>query len=377
MNFAPEIILGFLGTLVTAYFGYKRYLQEKQFNYYRENIKNLFSTNKEEILASIATLGIFKNVTDYKKSTIDTLINRLYTELDYDISNAISDVLTQVVTGEEAIYVSKRLIEINRNFFVQTFPLSKRKTALEDIYKLAEKKYLELKSTENGDKEVIGNWHGLMKEKWGEFNSQADIVDYKLLWHKQILADTLGMILRKSTELNLPQRGLRFYQNDFNNCNFSGVTIENCFMDNSAFSQSALTDVTLRDIDIISDTTFTSSSISDCRFIKGFIKRNVFANALFTNVLFDGVAFEDVYFPGATIENCEFRNVTGLKPEQFYKAKLKNVNFNNAVDLAAIQATTYDKVSAAVNSSTLYSDKQKEIMEWVDWLAKQETTWAT
>ena len=67
------IILGFAGTLYTGYMGYRKYLDEKQFTYFRENIKNLFVKNKDELLAAIAILGVYKNRKEYKKSTIDIL----------------------------------------------------------------------------------------------------------------------------------------------------------------------------------------------------------------------------------------------------------------------------------------------------------------
>ena len=126
-----EVLIGLLATLFTGYMTYIKYLDDRQFKYYKDNLKNLFSVNKEEVLAAIATLGVYKNNRRYKKSTSDTLLSLIYTNLDYDISNAIIGVLTQKTAKDDLKYIAEKLIEINRNFFIQSYPVGQRKEGIE------------------------------------------------------------------------------------------------------------------------------------------------------------------------------------------------------------------------------------------------------
>ena len=94
-------ILKILGTLLpvllTGLAGYFKYLDQKSAGQYSDNLKNLYSTQKEQVLSSVANLVTFRNKPRLKRISLDILINRLYTELDYNICNAISNQLVTMV----------------------------------------------------------------------------------------------------------------------------------------------------------------------------------------------------------------------------------------------------------------------------------------
>lgn len=240
-----DLLLGFLGALFAAYQGYVQYLDEKQFNFYKEAIKNLFSSDKEEVMAAIATLGVYANRRKYKKSTIDTLINILYTELDYDVSNAIIGVLIQSGKKGEVEYIASRVIEINRNFFIQSHPLSQRE---KDIKKRIE----ELGKTgtpaqeEPKDNEQPGSAE---PDLGSSLRKLEDTNKFQLKWHKLITADVLAMILGKATKIGLTSGiKLEFYQNDFNNSYLVGFEIENFAIRHTAIGSSNIMDLKFRNM---------------------------------------------------------------------------------------------------------------------------------
>jgi uncharacterized protein YjbI with pentapeptide repeats len=352
------IILGFAGTLFTGYMGYRKYLDEKQFTYFRENIKNLFVKNKDELLASIAILGVYKNRKEYKKSTIDTLSNLLYTELDYDISNAIIGVLTQASELNELTYIVEKLIEINRNFFVQSYPLQSRQNDLKAGYEGLSGAYSELIEGKTDSGKLLTDTEAALKEKWIKYKNMND---FELKWHKLATADVLAMILNKADKLNLSKNlKLDFYQNDFNYCQFAGLHLNDCSMRHSAMSTSLLFHIAFINL-IINNSTFSRSSIQGCSFSGGEITSTSFINATFENVTFENTIFRDTFFFGATLRDCTFKNTKGLTSLHFYNCK-----FPQAIQfippLLDNKVISYDEVVDLVTNSGVTNYRKNEIL---------------
>lgn len=88
-------VIGIISGIASALWAYKKFLYEKQLEKFKDANINLFKTDKQEVLAAIATLGFFNRDRKFKQNTIDILLSRLYTELDYDITNAIASALIQ------------------------------------------------------------------------------------------------------------------------------------------------------------------------------------------------------------------------------------------------------------------------------------------
>ena len=359
-----EVLLGFLGALFAAYEGYVRYLDEKQFNFYKDTIKNLFSSNKEEVMAAIATLGVYTNRRKYKKSTIDTLINILYTELDYDVSNAIIGVLIQRGKKDEVKYISSRVIEINRNFFIQTAPLSNRERDIQDRMKeirVPDNKPAEPKegSTEGAPKSELEIQKLLKKLE--------DTNKFELKWHKNVTADVLSMILNKAQKVGLTTGlDLEFYQNDFNYCYLAGFNLDNFSIRHSAISSGNIMDLKFSDMKQIYNSTFAYSYISDCFFSEGKISGSSFCFCSFNNVIFENIKFVDSFFFKASFNNCEFKGVTGLKPEQFYGVKfLSPTNFNGALNVDDLGKISSEQVMAYLEAAPIPDETYKEVKEYL------------
>ena len=360
-----ELLIGFLGTLFTAYEGYKRYLDEKQFNYYKETIKNLFSNDKEEEMSAIATLGVYANRGKYKKSTIDTLINMLYTELDYDISNAIIGVLIQAGKKDEIRYIASRIIEINRNFFIQSDPLKRREDDIRERVKELSglKKEVEEKTEEAKEKESPVD----IKSKDDQLTELEEVNKYRLTWHKLVTADVLSMILNKATKMGIDSGiNLEFYQNDFNYSYLAGFSLDNFSIRHTAIGSGNIMDLKLVNLKKIYSSTFANSLIADCVFSGGEISGSSFCKCSFENVVFENVEFKDSFFFMARLRNCSFRNVKGLKPEQFYLAEIfPDTSFNGAISKEEISLLTPERVREYLSTSSIADYRYDEVIQYL------------
>ena len=363
------IILGFAGTLFTGYMGYRKYLDEKQFTYFRENIKNLFVKNKDELLAAIAILGVYKNRKEYKKSTIDILSNLLYTELDYDISNAIIGVLTQASELEELNYIVEKLIQINRNFFIQSYPLQSRQDDLKAEYESLSSEYSKLLNGKNDSGKLLADTEADLRAKWLKFKNMND---YELKWHKLATADVLAMILNKVDKLNLSKTlKLDFYQNDFNYGQFAGLHLNNCSIRHSAVSTSVLFHIAFVNF-LIDDSTFSRSSIEGCTFFGGKFSSTSFINAVFENVVFENTEFKDTFFFGAVLRDCTFKNTKGLTGLHFYNCNILN-NTQFISPLADSKDIHYEAVVDLVYKSVVNNYRKNEMLEDLEKMKSSKT----
>ena len=125
-------IFGILSSIVAGLSALSKFRYENKLQLFRDTNASIFKDKKEEVLAAISTLGVFKKDPRFEKHTTNVLLSRLYTELDYDITNAICSALIQYSSRQELIDILSDILDINRNFFIQTYPTDQR---LRDVEK--------------------------------------------------------------------------------------------------------------------------------------------------------------------------------------------------------------------------------------------------
>jgi uncharacterized protein YjbI with pentapeptide repeats len=359
---------------LTGLAGYFKYLDQKSQSQYSENLKNLYSTEKEQVLSSIANLVTFKNKTKLKRISLDILINRIYTELDYNICNAISNQLVTLVgrsSADELNYVIDRLIDMNYNYFLQDAGIKGRVSDLKKCVQNAEKDYDVQKKNPNDEQMVLGLSDDLkerVKLKWKEYNELKDLYEIKLLWHKQIIGDTLGMILSRASKLPFNNIVAKFVANDFNYCTFRNVIIHQCSMERSAFGASIFQRVTLDNI-YIDDNALTTARFEDCIFSNGTIRATTFHGSKFYGVKFSNIEFDDVCFFHCDFVNCVFENVKGVSPICLYYSTFVSSSIAASTGVENIKT---DEFTSWLNTSKFAYTRMDSIMNYIDWLAQQQ-----
>jgi len=327
-------LIGFLG----GYWGFIKYLDEQKNTYYKETIARLFSEDKNQKLAAIATLGIyidndmnknwlkssFKWVKNqfssdrYETNSINVLVNSLYTELDYNILNAVKGVLSKV-EANKAEYVINAMIAINRNFFMQKYPIGNIKTDLSTYFdKLRDSKKL-LKDRKEDS--VLVRHEKITMQRYEEYEKAS--YDYATVkWHSLRSTDFLFMFLSEMSKSNKSQNfDLEFYQNNFDEGLINQCTLNKCKITRCSFENCSLSDVTFDNLQLIDNTIFFNSSFSKCSFKNGTISNSLFDNTKLPGTSFQEVTFGDVFFLGADLTNTTFENIKGLNPIYFYKAE--------------------------------------------------------
>jgi uncharacterized protein YjbI with pentapeptide repeats len=367
-----EVLIGFLATLVTAYAGYRKYLNQRQFTDYKNNLKNLFSSKKTEKLAAVATLGVYKDRAEYKQSTVDTLLNLIYTELDYDISNAVIGVLAQTKKEEDFEYIAVKLIEINRNFFTQSYPMSHRKTDIEQSYANITKDFLvKIKEGEKEDEE-LAQWKNITEKIWIVLRQ---INDYELKWHKLAAGDVLSMILRRADQAKISNEiKVEIFQNDFNFCQFNGFSLYKSPIRRSALSVCSITDVSFIDFGLIEDCTFARTNFTGGVLSGGKIKDTSFCGAQFEGVTFKDIVFENAFFIGASVRNCVFNNVKGLNGIEFYSAYISDdTQLDKSIKEKAGSYKSDDEAIAVIERMNMLELGKTEVISYIRSLRAPET----
>ena len=259
----PWVIVTISG-IISAIWGFRKLQLEKKdekekllyqnrLEKFKETNENLFKQNKQEVLAAIATLSIFKQDEDFEKNTIDVLLSRLYTELDYDIINSILSTLIQDSNKEELIYIAGGLQDINRNFFIQDTPMKQRivdiNKVISTLYTSIEKQntpeFSQLVADKKADPEIfIRNKDEVEKKYNDEFRQLFSYQKYRSIWHKQVTADAYAMFMRKAYLYNRKE-GLEMslYQNDFNYVYMAELGFEQVNISRSALSYATITEI--------------------------------------------------------------------------------------------------------------------------------------
>lgn len=299
---------------------------EKRLEKFKETNESLFKDKKQEVLAAIATLGIFKRDQEFEKNTIDVLLSRLYTELDYDVINSILSTLIQDSDRNELLNIADGLQDINRNFFIQEHPMRQRINDVDDAVKKIEmsseiyktEEYYKNVKQNLADAEVfVKNKEDALAKYKSDFQELIALHKYKLKWHKQVTADAYAMFLRKAYLANKNgELTVRLFQNDFNYVYMAEVTTTE-----TSISRSALSSATFAKVDFnktnFQKNDFYASRFYECGFRTGIINASIFEANHFDDVIFENIHFETTGFLNCTFTNTKFLNCSGLTQDSF------------------------------------------------------------
>jgi len=370
-NFNLVYVIGIISGIASALWAYRKFLYEKQLEKFKDANVNLFKTDKQEVLAAVATLGFFNRDRKFKQNTIDILLSRLYTELDYDITNAIVNALIQYSNRRELKYIADELVGINRNFFFQTSPLIQMSSDLDrkfDLFKRFEINKLKEGETLTEIEKI--NVAKIKQKLLAEYQKIFPKAMYELLWHKQITSDTYSRIMRKaSRESKLFGRKRRLemhlYQNDFNYTHLAKINTSKCTIDNTALGSALLSDVFFSNIKFIKDSTFSGSSFRNCTFNKGRFIGNSFLDCAFKNVVFNKISFQETFFWGASFSNCRFINCRNADPVFFFEATFNSTDLPCAKESLSVVKNT-DAYQSLDNCNAILEMRRGEMKQWLD-----------
>lgn len=325
-DFFSGVNLIYLITLATTaiggWYGYTKYRYEKKLEKFKDTNKDLFNKDdKQIVLAAIATLSIFKKDRQFEKNVTDVLLSRLYTELDYDVANAIGNTLLQYSNRKEMIEIASEILEINRNFYVQTNPIQQRGYDIDKMLSTLNKLQTKSDNATANDKSDIANDMKLEMARQSFQDALKSIFpkqQYELLWHKQITADTYAMVIRRAF-LEKENKGLdiRLYQNDFNYAYMAQFKTSSCSMKNSALSSSTFVNIEFMNISEIFRCHLQGSAFYDSNFQGGTIIKSEFDSSSFENVVFDGIDFSETTFINCRFSFVRFENCKGLQQSDF------------------------------------------------------------
>jgi uncharacterized protein YjbI with pentapeptide repeats len=313
---------------IGGWWAFKKIQYEKRLEKFKETNANLFKDKKQEVLAAIATLSIFKRNPEFEKNTIDVLLSRLYTELDYDVINSILSTLIQDSNRKELIYIANGLQDINRNFFIQKYPTDQRVNEvnnallrLDDTMRLfSTPEYIDLVTKGKVDVELfVKNKDKIVSMYEEDFINLVSTHKYKLNWHKRVTADAYGIFLRKAYLANKAKEEeliVNLFQNDFNYVYMAGFKTTETIISRSALASALFAEVEFYKNNI-SRTDFFASIFSDSGFYHGTIADSIFEKNKFEGIIFRNIQFEKTKFMGCTFNNAEFINCTGLTQEHF------------------------------------------------------------
>lgn len=406
----PWIVTAMIGA-VTALWAFYRFRYEKKLEKFKEAYTHLFVEDKQQKLSAIATLGVFKKDPMFEKHTIDVLISKLYTETDYDVTNAIGNALIQFSNRRELIYIASEILDINRNFHVQAKPYEYMSADLDKAWNRVQRirsNYYDYVpgNTDNDvainkqvsdsirfdkyrlpEKAILNESEQRILKDFTAINNKNQ---YEVLWGKQITADTYGRIIRRAANIriNLSQiffdyvykalilwdfkiYGSKFsicmYQNTFSYSTLADFHTYQIDMLRSAFSSAVIADITFNNVRIY-DSNFMSAGIYNCTFNQGSIERSLFSNAVFDTIVFKNIHFEDIFFITVTLKNCRFENCTGFDAAHLYGAYYDSATFlsfdndlQQRLNSANLQQLFYD----TLNNSKLYDVDKHDLRKLI------------
>jgi hypothetical protein len=341
-------LIGIISGIVAGLWAFYRFVYEKKLERFNNAATNIFSNNEDEVLAAVANLGVFKRDYFFEKNTTDVLLTRLYKELNYNITNAITNALIQFSNRRELLEIANAILGINRNFFFQSKPY---KDMLADI----KTEYQNVKELKAGEKKegvfAIEEENDILDKRYARYSEEFlklnEKVAYELTWHKQITADTYARIIRRASALRIPRSvvflnylkqiilnwdfhfygpllSIELYQNPFAYVHLVQFKTKYCSIKRCGFEYGLLADIEFNNINEIYDSFFDGSSIIDCHFNKGVIRRSFIVNSRLRNVKFTKISFYDIYFVGCIFDNCSFEACEGLSEHHFYGTVIDN-----------------------------------------------------
>ncbi len=340
---------------------------EKRLEKFKETNESLFKEKKQEVLAAIATLSIFKKDPEFEKNTIDVLLSRLYTELDYDIINSILTTLIQDSNRSELLYIAEGLQDINRNFFVKKSPMDLRigdiNAAVKKLYD-SEKVFQTDPSSYNQqliEKKVeyelfLENRDAVLKKYHEDFNELFVYQKYRLVWHKQVSADAYATFMRKAYLANKSEElVIKLFQNDFNFVYMAEVKATSTCIERSAFGTALFVKVDFDHI-LAYGNTFSQSQIIETTFKNGDMNKTDFPSVSFDDVRFENLTVRDSSFESSVLKNSLFSKIK-MKNIIFTKTKCTNTKFEN-IEFENCTFNTADFVKTSfINCTGLYQDQ--------------------
>lgn len=322
-------IIGIITALITGWWALKKLRYEKRLEKFKETNASLFKERKQEVLAAIATLSIFKRDPEFEKNTIDVLLSRLYTELDYDVINSILTTLIQDSNREELLYIARGLQDINRNFFIQEHPLNLRLSDMDNALKKLDESnrhfgndtYKALLADKKVDAEIYVRNKELVQKKYeAEFLDLFSYQKYKLVWHKQVTADAYAAFMRKA--FLTKERGnlvMDLFQNDFNYVYMAEVTTTVTKVKRSAFGYGTFAETDFFNI-TFERNSFVNAVIKESSFNGGSISDTDFSKVNFEGVVFENINFAKTKFNTTDFRRTKFINCSGLQQSDFSDA---------------------------------------------------------
>lgn len=357
--------------LIAGMLQYRQSVQQDLDQNFRSVIEKLSSQNREERLAAASSMGTFINKDGkYYNEATDILINRLSIELDYNVLNAIKASLEKI-EKEDYNKVITKLLDIERNIFIQENALESWKDNAKDAFEESEKRYLSREALfkqykSDVDKEMLDNLKKDMNVRWETYSNR--VKDFKeLTMHKQVVSDFLSIFLKLTR--TYPIEGVEFFRNSMNYVTMIELNLIKAKFIRSAFSSSNILNSDL-DGSTILHTVFSFSDLTNSRFVNCNIKASLFDQAELRNVDFSGSELKDVFFAGSEMTGANFRSVRNLIPIYFYKARnidkaLFDPEFKKELD-EKLPKVSEDEFKDYVKNSELIDLRVTEIFETLD-----------
>lgn len=406
----PWIVTAIIGA-ITALWAFYKFRYEQKLEKFKEAYTNLFVEDKQQKLSAIATLGVFKRDPLFEKHTIDVLISKLYTETDYDITNAIGNALIQFSNRRELIYIASEVLDINRNFHVQAKPYEFMAADLDKAWgrmqRIRNNFYEYTPGTTEQEQSINKEITNSIRSDKYRLPEKAVITEteqkilkeftainsknlYEVLWGKQITADTYGRIICRAANMQFNWSlvffdylykalilwdfkiyGKRFsvymYQNTFSYSTLADFKTYKIEILRSALSNAVIADIDFNNVRIY-DSNFMSAGVYNCVFNKGTIERSFFTRAIFDTVTFRNIHFEDIFFMNVTLKNCKFENCTGIDAPSFYYAVYDSATFlsfhqelQQQLNNVNLEQLYIDKV----RNSKLYDSDKEELLSQI------------
>lgn len=380
-----SIFIPLITLIITANTQFSDYMRKSSDENFRSIVKLLSSENKEERLAAASNMGTFikegsrwpyvfnKSGNENTDNAIDILINRVSVELDYNVLNAIKGSLMKIKKKEHDEYkkIIQKLLDVDRNIFIQNYALKKWKDDSQKEYFQKENEYATRLKAKEVDKTILDNIKEEMKRKQDAYlKREKDFSELSM--HKQVNADFIAAFL--DVTKYYPIEGLNFYLNSLNSARLFGLNFKKSNFERSAISNSIIEEATFDGATII-DTLFTFSDLTKSRFVDCKITASLFNHiSSFKGASFSAVEFNDVFFVGSDLTEANFKGAKGLKPIYFYKAKnIEKAEFDNEFKIKLTNELGIDSVKMTDEKFLEYI-KSSELRFRKDKIAELETT---
>lgn len=375
-----SVLITLITAIITANYQFIENRRKSSDENFRSIVTLLSSENKEERIAAASNMGTFIEKDfyllegKYYDEAVDILINRLSIELDYNAVNAIIGSLQKVQKVKKKGYgeVIKKVLDINRNIFIQEYALKTwKEDSGKEYFPQRENFYRAVK--EKTDKKILENMEEEMNIKREVYlNREMDFGELKM--HRQVTADFissfLGIIIKS---IPIEKREKLELKLEFDKNSLNSVLMTELKLNNSTFKRSALSVSTILDTEFdgstIIDTVFTFSDLTKSSFKDCKITASLFDQATLKGVNFSGSKseFKDVFFAGSDLTGADFTGVKRLEPIYFYAVEdeyIKKAKFDDQfkIDLdEKLPKITEDDFKKYVENSELSKTRKKDL----------------